>query len=316
MRDCSQVFQQQPPEPVLADHKTTLKTLLRSARALLGLEKLPEALDALERVRKLELELNETEARESNTKVVQDQDVGKKYRELVQEKLRIKKSKELEKLEKERRLKQGNESLLEAFKLRGIILNPKPTTKQPLFHHCPTDVTPPHFEPTSLPKTSSPSIPYHAPLLPSPSSSSSSSTAPYVPWVAPPPTSPLVFPIFLLLPLSSPPTRDLCLSFDERSTFSDLLESMDHSSNTMDLYFSTFKGRVLKIGGKLTLGKVLELASKKPKQGGQQVGDDDGWELKEGWAFEVVGIPKGDERGEEWIKEWKEEVKNGTKAIL
>lgn len=190
---------------------------------------------------------------------------------------------------------------------------PRPTAKVPLFHHCPTDVTPPHFEPTSLPPTSSPDIPYHAPLAPA-----STSTAPYVPWVAPPPSCPVVFPIFVLLPLARPqPTRDLCLEFDERATFHDLLESMEHAPNELDLYFATYRGRVLKIGGKLTLGKVLEMASR-PKQG-QNPNDEatrDGWELKEGWAFEMVGIPKGDPRGDAWIKEWKEEVKNGTKAIL
>ncbi|GAA5916552.1 HSP70/90 family co-chaperone CNS1 [Sporobolomyces salmoneus] len=303
LRDCSQVLQQQPPtsdeddpSAVLSDHKTTMKALLRSARALLGLEKLPEALDALERLKSLEGE---------------GEDVGKQYRETVQEKMRVKRGKELEKVEKERRLREGNESMVQALKLRGVVF-PRPTTRIPLFHHCPTDVTPPHFEPSSLPATSSPSIPDYAPLNPSPSAT----TAPYVPWVAPPPSSPLVFPIFLLLPLARPqPTRDLCLEFDERATFHDLLESMDHSPASLELYFSTHLGRVLKIGGKLTLGKVLEMASR-PRQGQKAGEKNDGWELKEGWVLEMVGIPKGDERGEEWIKEWKEEVKNGTRAIL
>jgi tetratricopeptide (TPR) repeat protein len=306
LKDCSQVFSQSPETVEDSDDKTTLKTLLRSARALLGLDKLPEAKDALERLRTLELELNQKQQPQQ-----EDLDVGKPYRELVESKLRLKREKELEFLEKQRRSEQGNESLLKALELRNVVF-PKPTNKKPLFSLCPTDVTPPHFEPSSLPLTSSPSIPYFPP-----STTSTTSTAPYIPWVSPPPTCPLVFPIFLLLPLALPqPTRDLCLSFDERSSFKDLLESMDHSHLSLDLYLSTFKGRVLKIGGKLTLGKVLELASR-PKQGDDVIKDGrDGWELKEGWAFEVVGIPKGDPRGEDWIKEWKEEIRNGTKAIL
>lgn len=321
------MLQQQPSEPIVADHKTTLKALLRSARALLGLDKLPEALDALERLRTLELELNarappsndpstSTPTPPSGQPVPIDEDVGKKWRDIVLDKLAVKKSKQLEKVEKDRRAREGDESMVRALTARGVVF-PKPTPKAPLFHHCPTDVTPPHFEPSSLPPTSLASIPYHAPLTSAASLSSSSepsaSTAPYVPWVAPPPESPVVFPIFLLLPLARPtPTRDLCLEFDERATFGDLVESMDHAPNALDLYFATYRGRVLKVGAKLTLAKVVDMASR-PQPG---VDARDGWELKEGWAFELVGIPKGDPRGDEWIKEWKEEVRNGTRAIL
>lgn len=119
--------------------------------------------------------------------------------------------------------------------------------------------------------------------------------------------------MFLLLPLSSPPTRDLCLEFDERATFADVLEYMEHPPASLDLYSATKRGRVLKIGGKLNLGKVLEMASR-VRPGGEE-GERDGWELKEGWSFEMVGVPKGAE-GETWVKEWKEEVKRDTKAIL
>jgi len=87
---------------------------------------------------------------------------------------------------------------------------------------------------------------------------------------------------------------------------------MEHPPLSLDLYFATHRGRVLKIGGKLTLGKVLEMASREKKEGQEK---RDGWELKEGWSFEMVGVPKGRE-GEEWVREWKEEVREGSKAIL
>ena len=61
----------------------------------------------------------------------------------------------------------------------------------------------------------------------------------------------------------------------------------------------------MKVGAKLTLEKVLAAAGK----------DGDGWELKEGWALEMVGVEKG-EKGDEFIKGWKEEVKAGAAALL
>lgn len=172
---------------------------------------------------------------------------------------------------------------------------PKPTTAKPLFHSCPIDITPPHFDPDSLAPESVATLPLIAPV---------NSTTPFVEWTAPPPETPLIFPVFLLLPLATPPTRDLCLSFHTSVTFGDVLESMEHDPATTQLYISTKKGKVLKVGAKLQLGKVLAAAGK----------DGDGWELSEGWALEMVGVPKG-EQGEEWIKTWKEEVKQGA-AIL
>ncbi|GAA5960779.1 hypothetical protein JCM21900_006870 [Sporobolomyces salmonicolor] len=295
LRDCSLVLGQTnpnyPDRPSASSNKTTMKALLRSARALSGLEKLPEALDALHRLKVLEEEIGEKEA-----------DVGKRWRDEVEKKMEVKTRKEKEKNEKERRAKEGEKAIMDALRLRGVIF-PKPTTKVPLFHHCPTDVTPPHFDPDSLPRLSSPSIP----LLPPPAPTN----PPYAPWVAPPPTTPLTFPVFLLLPLASPPTRDLCLAFHEQATFGDALLSMEHDPVSTQLYLATKQGKVLKIGAKLTLGKVLEAAGR-PREGEME---RDGWELKEGWALEMVGVPKGKE-GEDWIQEWKKEVQEGKKAIL
>lgn len=83
---------------------------------------------------------------------------------------------------------------------------------------------------------------------------------------------------------------------------------MEHDPAMINLYIATKKGKVLKVGAKLVLEKVLKAAS-----GGE--GGDDGWELKEGWALEMVGVPKG-EKGDEWVKKWKEEVKEGVAALL
>lgn len=191
--------------------------------------------------------------------------------------------------------------MVEAIPLqqRGVVF-PKPTSKTPLFANCPTDVTPPHFDPDVVPLSSLDTIPL---LPPAPTA------ADYQPWQAPPPETPLIFPVFLLLPLETPPTRDLIMAFPEEATFGDALASMGRDASTTQLYLATKRNRVLKIGPKLTLGKVLAAAGK-VKEGEAP----DGWELKEGWAFEMVGVPKTS-AGDDWIQNWKKELQQGA-AIL
>lgn len=177
---------------------------------------------------------------------------------------------------------------------------PRPTAQKPLFSSCPTDVEPPRFDPDAVPPSSSAALP----LVPAAASSS-----PFVAWVPPPSSTPMIFPCFLLLPLAQPPTRDLCLGFHEQATFGDVLRSMELNPGSTQLYIATRAGRVLKVGAKLTLSQVLSSAR------GKEPGTTDGWELQEGWAFEMVGVPKGP-AGEAWIQQWKAEVQNGKKAIL
>lgn len=82
---------------------------------------------------------------------------------------------------------------------------------------------------------------------------------------------------------------------------------MNHTNlKELNLYLSTRKGKILKIGFKLTLGKVLEAAGRE---------EGDGWLLSEGWSLEMTAVPKGPV-GDDWVKGWKEEVKNGARAIL
>lgn len=80
---------------------------------------------------------------------------------------------------------------------------------------------------------------------------------------------------------------------------------MDHDPSITQLYVATKKGKVLKVGSKLTLEKVLAAASK----------DGDGLVLSEGWALEMTGVPKTSE-GEAWIQTWKKEVQSGAAALL
>lgn len=80
---------------------------------------------------------------------------------------------------------------------------------------------------------------------------------------------------------------------------------MDHDPATLNMYIATSKGRVLKVGAKLTLEKVLLAAGR----------DGDGWVLQEGWALEMCGVPKG-VKGDDWVAGWKKDVKEGVAAIL
>ena len=260
-------------------------------------------MDALERLQLLETEMGEPE-----------KDAGKVVREQVQKKMDAKARKEAEKTEKERRKKEGDKAIREALTVslesdvpqlyiaegarpqqRGALLPPI-TKAKPLFCNCPIDVPPPHFDPDSLGPESSSSLP----LVPPTTSSS-----PFVTWQPPPLDTPLILPVFLLLPLAQPPTRDLCLGFHTSATFGDALISMEHDPASTQLYVATKKGKVLKVGSKLTLEKVLAAAGK----------DGDGLVLQEGWALEMVGVPKTS-AGEDWVQTWKAEVKSGAAALL
>lgn len=94
-----------PPSP--AWHKTTLKSLLRSARALSALEKLPEAIDALDRLRLLEKELEQESV-----------DVGATVRAEVERKMRVKNRKRIEAEEKTKRTKELAKRIGEALVVR------------------------------------------------------------------------------------------------------------------------------------------------------------------------------------------------------
>ncbi|POY74658.1 hypothetical protein BMF94_2420 [Rhodotorula taiwanensis] len=293
LRDCSSVLGQTnssyPDPPSDASNRSTMKALRRSARALSALDKLPEAIDALDRLRLLESEIGES-----------DKDFGKGVRDEVERKKATRERKEAERVERERRKREGDAAVVLALSQRGVVF-PKPTPKAALFANCPTDITPPHFDPDVVPLTSLDSVP----LLP-PSAGSSD----YSPWQPPPPETPLIFPVFLLLPLETPPTRDLIMAFPEDATFGDALASMGRDTSTTQLYFATKRNRVLKIGPKLTLGKVLAAAGK-VKEGEQP----DGWELREGWAFEMVGVPKTS-AGDEWVQNWKKELQSGAAPAI
>ena len=73
---------------------------MRASRALIALDKLPEAQDTLQRLRLLEVEMGE-----------EDKDVGKRWREEVEDKIRKRERREAEKAEKDRRKREGDRAI-------------------------------------------------------------------------------------------------------------------------------------------------------------------------------------------------------------
>lgn len=159
---------------------------------------------------------------------------------------------------------------------------------------CPADIKPPHFDPEQLPQTSSSSL------------SLASSE-----WQPPPTTCPLIFPVFLLRPLATPPTRDLILTFHQDVTFGGQLDAFNAQNAAKQgrapveevVYAVTKSGRILKVGRKLTLQKVIATAATR-----LPTGEQDGLQLVEGWCLEFFIVPKGDSETQ-WIQEMKRRLK-------
>jgi Cns1/TTC4 Wheel domain len=149
----------------------------------------------------------------------------------------------------------------------------------------PSDVKPPHFDYESLPENAKPDIPLTGS------------------WESPNPNSPISIPVFLLRPLSDPPSRDLILAFHEDTSFGDQLNAMAESADCI-LYVITKNGRILKVGRKLTLREIMTTAAIRRPDGLLL----DGLELKDGWCLEVFVLPKNG-AADEWVQNQKRELK-------
>lgn len=180
-----------------------------------------------------------------------------------------------------------------SFQTLGLAL-PEKWSPESARKACPADIKPPHFDPEHLPQASSSKLPL------------SSSD-----WQAPPPACPLIFPVFLLRPLATPPTRDLILTFHQDVTFGGQLDAFNAQNAAKQgrdpaeevVYAVTKAGRILKVGRKLTLQKIITTAATKLPSGEQ-----DGLQLVEGWCLEFFIVPKG-ENETRWIQEMKVRLK-------
>lgn len=127
-------------------------------------------------------------------------------------------------------------------------------------------------------------------------------------WAPPPIETPLIFPVFFLRPLATPPTRDLILTFRQDVTFGDQLDAFNAQNNVQSqkrtpgsetVYAVTKEGRLLKAGRKLTLKQIIAACAK----------DGDGLQLSDGWCLEFYVVPAGGDAEQNWIKEMKARIK-------
>ena len=158
----------------------------------------------------------------------------------------------------------------------------------------PDNPTPAHFDPSSVP-----TIPLSDPT-----------------WAAPPITTPLVYPVFLLYPAYS--QSDLITHFSETTSLGEQLGAMfpaspsdmgqagwapwdekrEYHSQNLVVYVETKGRRLLKCGKELPLTEVLAKAVK--MDGGKVV---DGVAMKDGLMSFIV-LPKGAVE-KKWIEEYK-----------
>lgn len=141
---------------------------------------------------------------------------------------------------------------------------------------------------------------------------------------APPPFGPprfsheypevLVFPVFLLQPCSQPPSRDLIPEWlvsgvslaDQLHAFADsdpaFLSAYKNRVDDVEVYATTSKGRMLKLGKNLDLDQALAQAAK------TKDGSVDGLDLVGGWSLELYLVPRG-AASQKWIAEMKADMK-------
>jgi len=282
IRDCASVLtpseREVPEEDKDIHQKTNLKALFRCAKALIALERLDDAQDALQRYH-----------HEGGQK-----DAGvQKVEAALKDKITYRNKIRADAKERERRLQESDATLSQAIKSLRLAL-PKGWSPDTARKACPAEITPPHFDPESSPASSSSKIPLSKPEQ----------------WSPIPAMTPLIFPIFLLRPLATPPTRDLILTFHQDVTFGDQLDAFNaqnagqaRSPGEEVVYAVTKSGRILKVGRKLTLKKIIEAAAQKLPDGKM-----DGLDLVEGWCLEFYIVPKGDEEAS-WIQEMKKRLK-------
>jgi hypothetical protein len=101
------------------------------------------------------------------------------------------------------------------------------------------------------------------------------------------------------------------LTFHQDVTFGDQLDAFNaqhgarqHRDPSEEVIYAVTKaGRMLKVGRKLTLLKLIKAAVKE-----QADGTTDGLHLVEGWCLEFYTVPKGDKETQ-WVQEMKARLK-------
>ena len=192
---------------------------------------------------------------------------------------------EAERTERKRRATRTEEALQVAFVARGLWLT---KSSDP-----PDNPTPAHFDPESLPSYASPDIPL---------------VGAKQAWKAPDPIrTPVIFPVMLLYPQHN--TSDLISEYHEDTPIGMHLEVMfpleargslpwdaqgEYVANRLSVIAKTRKGRLLRVGHKLSLRELLD-------QGATPSNDDrDGIVLRDG-IIDLYVLPKGSDAERQWI---------------
>lgn len=256
----------------LALNPRSVKALYRAARGFLAISRVQDARGCCE----LALELDP-----SNTELV-------RLQERVEAKAQQLETMAAERAERERRAKLTDEALRVAFIARGLWLT---KSDDP-----PDNPTPAHFDPESLPSYAVPTIP----LL--------SKDA----WKAPDPIrTPVIFPVMLLYPQHH--TSDLISEYHEDTPIGMHLEVMfppeargslpwdtkgEYVAHNLSVIAKTHKGRLLRVGHKLSLRAIMDQGAQEPSDGNPA--SRDGLVLRDG-IVDLHVLPKGSDAEKAWI---------------
>lgn len=267
LKDCSQV---------LGLNEKSSKAFYRSARALFALDRFIEAIDCCDHA--LLLDTNNTTVQQLRKKII-DKSVAVE-------------KKEAENKERERRKKEEIFAMGKALLARGVWVETSPNP--------PDNPNPAQFDPDSLSPLSSPTLPLLGEKK----------------WIPPDPIrTPVVFPILFLYPVHF--QSDLISHFHEDTSIASHLDLMfptteagetlpwdtkkEYVNSNLNVYVTTKRKRLLKLGKKITLREVLDKgAMNADKAKGIE---RDGVVMMNGFISFVI-LPKGE--GEtKWIAQFK-----------
>lgn len=272
---------------VLGMNPRNEKAFYRAARALIALDRGEDAIKCCEHG----LDVNP------------DNEAIKGLKRKAEEKLERAARAEAEKVERKRREEGMAKAVQQALVVRGLWLE---TTPRP-----PDNPQPAHFDPDSLPPNSSLSLP----LLGS------------TKWTPPDLIrTPLVLPVFFIYPQHA--QSDFISDFHEDTPISEYISTIfpvssrgslpwdkgaEYYDGNLQVYASTRKMRLLKVGKKLTLREVMDQGYKEAdkSKGEDGVRDRDGLVLRDG-ILSLVVVPKG-EAERVWVEKFKADREKSKK---
>lgn len=276
LRDTSKVLELNPKNE---------KAFYRAAKALIALDRCKDALECARHG----LEINKDNAAMAGLKKKAEERLAKRARD------------EEEKVERKRREDLLAKALQQALVVRGLWLE---TTPRP-----PDNPQPAHFDPESLEENSKPSLPLLGAAK----------------WTPPDVIrTPLVLPVFFMYPQYA--QSDFIADYHEDTPVGEYIKTIFPSSSrgtlpwdakaeyydeNLQVYATTRKQRLLKVGRKLSLRQVMDQGFKEAGVGEDKVKDRDGLVMRDG-ILSLVVVPKGDAE-KEWVEKFRKEREKSQK---